>query len=209
MSTIIDEHIFGDVASFRSQYMRQDSDLDELRQRLAPFTKRTLRNQVQEYIRYTERRLITQPFRPSDDEHRLYESISTFLLREDTYAIPTRQQLVDSAHSAKVVSLIITCDRRHARGYTRTPQSCCAMARRPAMVSPSDCSTVKSSTTNISMRCSLAPQVKGDHPIRGTTNRPSEARCGDYRSGPLHPVGAEYRRRHKVALAADGIGDWL
>lgn len=92
LSTIINEHIFGDVASFRSQYMRQDSDLDELRQRLTPFTKRTLRNQVQEYIRYTERRPITRPFRPSDDEHRLYESISTFLLREDTYAIPSRQR---------------------------------------------------------------------------------------------------------------------
>lgn len=92
LSSILDEHVFGDVASFRAQYMRQDSDLGELRQRLAPFTKRTLRNEVQEYIRYTERRAITRPFHPSDDEHRFYEAISSFLLREGTYAIPQRQR---------------------------------------------------------------------------------------------------------------------
>ncbi len=92
LSTIIDDHLFGDVTSFRSQYMRQDSDLKELRARLAGFTKRTLRNQVTEYVQYTERRLITRPFRPTDDEHKLYESVSGFLLREDTFSIPVQQR---------------------------------------------------------------------------------------------------------------------
>lgn len=92
LSTLIDEHLFGDISSFRAQYMRQDSDLRELRQRLTPFCKRTLRKQVTEYIRYTERRAMTVPFSPTDDEHRLYEDISAFLLRENTYAIPSRQR---------------------------------------------------------------------------------------------------------------------
>ncbi len=92
LGSIIDEHLFGDVASFRAQYMRQDSDLKDLRRRLAGFTKRTLRNQVTEYVQYTARRLITQPFRATDEEHRLYEAVSAFLLREDTYSIPVQQR---------------------------------------------------------------------------------------------------------------------
>src|SRR2546426_747251 len=43
LSTIIDSRIFGDVPSFRSQYMNQDADVEELRARLQYFCKRTLR----------------------------------------------------------------------------------------------------------------------------------------------------------------------
>lgn len=92
LSTLIDEHLFGDVNVFRSQYVSAGGDLDGLRQRLSGFCRRTLRNQVTEYIRYTERRAITQPFRPSDNEHQLYEATSAFLLRPDSYAIPYRQR---------------------------------------------------------------------------------------------------------------------
>ena len=92
LSTLIDEHLFGDVNSFRSQYMAAGSSLDPLRQRVRSFCKRTLRKNVTEYIRYTERRPITQPFHPSDDEHALYESVSNFLQQEDIYALPDRQR---------------------------------------------------------------------------------------------------------------------
>lgn len=92
LSTLIDEHLFGDVNSFRTQYASAGASLDALRKRLGTFCKRTLRNQVTEYIRYTERRPITRPFRPSDDEHALYEAVSAFLQREDSYALPKRQR---------------------------------------------------------------------------------------------------------------------
>lgn len=92
LSSLIDEQLFGDVNSFRSQYASAGSNLDALRQRLALFCKRTLRNQVTEYIRYTERRAITRPFKPTDDEHALYQAVSTFLQREDSYALPHRQR---------------------------------------------------------------------------------------------------------------------
>ncbi len=92
LSTIIDEFIFGDETSFRAQYANIGTDVAELRNRLNTFCKRTLRSQVLEYVRYTERRLITRPFKPSDNEHRLYEAVSAFLQREDTYAIPTNQR---------------------------------------------------------------------------------------------------------------------
>lgn len=92
LSTLIDEHLFGDVNSFRSLYVNAGSSLDALRQRLAGFCKRTLRNQVTEYIRYTERHAITRPFQPTDDEHALYEAVSAFLQRPDSYALPQRQR---------------------------------------------------------------------------------------------------------------------
>lgn len=92
LSTLIDEHLFGDVDAFRARYVSAGGDLAALRARLAPFCKRTLRNQVTEYIRYTERRPITRPFRPTDDEHALYEAVSAFLQREDSYALPRRQR---------------------------------------------------------------------------------------------------------------------
>ena len=92
LSTLIDEHLFGDVNGFRSQFTGPGASLNALRQRLAPFCKRTLRNQVTEYIRYTERKAITRPFRPTDDEHALYEAVSAFLQRPDSYALPKRQR---------------------------------------------------------------------------------------------------------------------
>lgn len=92
LSTLVDERIFGDIDSFRSQFTGAGSNLDSLRQRLSGFCKRTLRNQVTEYIRYTERRPITLPFSPSDNEHALYDAVSQFLQREDSYALPKRQR---------------------------------------------------------------------------------------------------------------------
>jgi superfamily II DNA/RNA helicase len=92
LSTIVDERIFGDLPSFRTQYMNAGGDMDALRERLKTFCKRTLRSQVLEYIQYTERRLITRPFQPTENEHKLYEAISDFLKRPDTYSLPQQQR---------------------------------------------------------------------------------------------------------------------
>jgi SNF2 family DNA or RNA helicase len=104
LSTLIDDHIFGDVSSFRAQYMRQDTDLRDLHVRLKDFCKRTLRNDVVEYIQYTERRAMTRPFRPTDDEHKLYEAVSAFLLRDDTYSIPRRQRTLTTLILRKLLA---------------------------------------------------------------------------------------------------------
>jgi len=92
LTSLIDPHLFGDVSAFRAQYMNAGADLAELRHRLRGFIKRTLREQVVEYIRYTERRAITRPFTPTDEEHAFYEAVSTFLRRPDSYALPRRQR---------------------------------------------------------------------------------------------------------------------
>lgn len=92
LSTIIDDHLFGDRVSFRSRYMRGDSSIPALRARLADFTKRTLRRDVLEYVQYTERKPLTFPFVPGDDEQRVYDLVSGYILRDDSYGIPSRQR---------------------------------------------------------------------------------------------------------------------
>lgn len=92
LSTIIDDQLFGDAKSFRRQYMHDGGDIVALKDRVQEFTKRTLRRQVNEYIRYTERRAVTIPFSPSEDEVRLYYLVSAYMQRLDTYGIPFRQR---------------------------------------------------------------------------------------------------------------------
>ena len=92
ISTLIDEEMFGDLPTFRTLYANTDGDLDDLRARLNGFCRRTLRRDVQEFIRYTQRRLTTIRFRPNDEEHKLYESVSEFLQRQDSYAFPQQQR---------------------------------------------------------------------------------------------------------------------
>jgi len=92
LSSVLDDHIFGDVTSFRTQYTGATSDLKSLRERLQSFCQRTLRRQVVEYIQYTERLPVTIRFSPTDEEHKLYTAVSDYLMRDDTIAIPKRQR---------------------------------------------------------------------------------------------------------------------
>ncbi|HDR8948165.1 TPA: DEAD/DEAH box helicase family protein [Burkholderia vietnamiensis] len=128
LSTLIDEHLFGDETAFRKQFMNSSAGMDELRARLASFAKRTLRREVLEYIKYTERKALTQPFEPTDDEQSLYERISAFLQREDSYALPKQQRhltalilrklLASSSHA--VAATLITIRERLERLLART-----------------------------------------------------------------------------------------
>jgi ERCC4-related helicase len=91
LSTVIDEHLFGDLKSFRENYIN-NSDFYELKERLSHFCKRTLRKDVLEYVKYTERLAIVKEFVASDTEQKLYEKVSAFLQRDNTYAIPYQQK---------------------------------------------------------------------------------------------------------------------
>lgn len=92
LSSVVDDQLFGDVDSFRSQFTGTGADMTALKQRLDGFCKRTLRKDVAEYVRYTERRTLTRRFTPTNQEHELYEAISAFLQRENSYALPRRQR---------------------------------------------------------------------------------------------------------------------
>lgn len=92
--SIIDDYVFGDLKSFKSRYSRalDDDDYNELKNRLLPICKRTLRRQVLEYIKYTERKAICEEFYPSDNEHTLYELVTEYLQRPKLYALPNSQR---------------------------------------------------------------------------------------------------------------------
>lgn len=92
--SFIDEHTFGDLKSFRAQFARltPGDSFDDLKQRLSLICKRTLRRQVLEYIRYTERKAHTQEFIPSPEEQRLYDLVSEYLQRGDLNALPSSQR---------------------------------------------------------------------------------------------------------------------
>lgn len=92
--SIVDATVFGDDKSFQAQFTRQSSEErnELLRERMAPICTRTLRKQVLEYIRYTNRISITQEFTPGDDEQKLYEEVTDYLRREVLLALPASQR---------------------------------------------------------------------------------------------------------------------
>jgi ERCC4-related helicase len=93
--SIIDEHVFGSLTSFREQFNCSDQDearLQALRSRLEPICKRTLRRQILEYVNFTNRSSLVEEFSPTDEEHQLYEDVSAYLQRETLFALPSSQR---------------------------------------------------------------------------------------------------------------------
>ncbi len=94
MVSLIDDYVFGDLKSFKSNYSRplEEDDYAELRARMQLVCKRTLRRQVLSYINYTERRAILEEFVPSEEEHQLYLWVSEYLRQPKLYALPKSQR---------------------------------------------------------------------------------------------------------------------
>ncbi|MDI6451448.1 SNF2-related protein [Anaerobaca lacustris] len=93
--SVIDPHVFGDIASFREQFINNPDEVSrnlQLKQRIAPVCTRALRKQVTEYIPFTNRVPITQEFLPTEEEQSLYDEITTYLQREVLYALPASQR---------------------------------------------------------------------------------------------------------------------
>ena len=92
--SIIDDYTFGDLHSFKAQFSRKldKQDFTLLRERLSPICKRTLRRQVLEYVKYTNRHALVQEFIPSEDEQKLYNLVSEYLQRPTLFALPSRNR---------------------------------------------------------------------------------------------------------------------
>jgi len=107
--SIIDDHVFGDLKSFKANYAHVSREQDiyenelgtlepkqemfvDLRKRLKPVCIRTLRRQVLEYINYTERKPITQDYVPTIKEIELYDGMSEYLQRPKLFALPSSQR---------------------------------------------------------------------------------------------------------------------
>lgn len=89
--SIIDDRVFGDLDSFRSQFTNR-ANHNALRARLAPVCKRTLRQQVQPYVSYTARRAIVQEFTPTAEERELSRFVADYLRRPNLQALPEGQR---------------------------------------------------------------------------------------------------------------------
>jgi superfamily II DNA or RNA helicase len=91
LAAFIDDALLGTEEAFRLQYATGELTEDraaDLKARLAPVVIRTLRRQVKEYVKFTARRSIVEDFAPTPQEQALYDRVSEYLRREDTFAIP-------------------------------------------------------------------------------------------------------------------------
>lgn len=129
--SFVDDHCFGDIRTFRAQYARlTENTISDLKSRIAPLCKRTLRRQVLEYIRYTERIALTQDFTLTPEEEALYSSVSSFLQREDLRCLPAGRRgmivlvlrkLLASSSYAIAGALRTMLDRLHDLLATQAP----------------------------------------------------------------------------------------
>ena len=92
--SIIDDFAFGDLKTYRARFTRlaNDDDFNDLKERLRPICKRTLRKQVLEYVKFTNRHALVQEFVPSQEEQRLYDLVSEYLQQPTLYALPASQR---------------------------------------------------------------------------------------------------------------------
>lgn len=92
--SFIDERVFGDLDSFRQQFgqLREPGSFETLKRRLSPLIKRTLRRQVEAYVKYTRRIPLLREFQPGPHEVRLYALVSNYLQWSDLHALPNSQR---------------------------------------------------------------------------------------------------------------------
>ena len=92
--SFVDEKVFGDLDSFRSQFgsVKDAASFDALKRRIEPVCKRTLRRQVEAYVKYTKRIPLLQEFVPGSDETDLYNLVSDYLQRDSLFALPNSQR---------------------------------------------------------------------------------------------------------------------
>ena len=94
--SIIDNGYFGSLASFTAQYnkvaLRSEDTYLELRRRILPIVHRTLRSQVQAYVKYTNRIPLVQEYFPTEEEMELSVRINKYLERDDSFGLPNSQR---------------------------------------------------------------------------------------------------------------------
>lgn len=92
--SFVDERVFGDLDSFKTQFgqLKDAASFDALKNRIQPICKRTLRRQVEAYVKYTRRIPLLQEFIPGPNETTLYNNVSEYLQRDALFALPNSQR---------------------------------------------------------------------------------------------------------------------
>lgn len=84
---------FYSLDAFRERYIKnRDFTDDDLADRVATISKRTLRRDADKYIHFTKRLPLTVEFEPSPDEVRLYDLVNEYLQRDELLAFAGSQR---------------------------------------------------------------------------------------------------------------------
>lgn len=126
LTTLIDDNIFGDYQLFKEKYYKNYSDnLLDLKDRLKNFTKRTLREQVKPYIKFTKRIPKTFTFSQNPEETLVYTRIRELLLNsdEESYLIPNKQKhllllILCKLMGSSIYSIVFTLETMKKRLVT-------------------------------------------------------------------------------------------
>lgn len=92
--SVFDPDYFYSLGAFRERYVKTKDlgDSDDLVERVAAISKRTLRKDADKYIHFTKRLPLTVEFTPSPQEIELYEKVNDYLQREDLFAFGNSQR---------------------------------------------------------------------------------------------------------------------
>ncbi|MBS3956200.1 MAG: DEAD/DEAH box helicase family protein [Clostridiales bacterium] len=92
--SVFDPDYFYSLDAFRERYVKAKGigDNDDLVDRVAAISKRTLRRDADKYIHFTKRLPLTVEFMPSPEEIRLYDRVNDYLQREDLFAFGNSQR---------------------------------------------------------------------------------------------------------------------
>jgi len=92
--SIFDPDYFYSLDAFRERYVK-NRDLtgdDDLVDRVATISKRTLRRDADKYIHFTKRLPLTVEFTPSPEESKLYDKVNEYLQRDELFAFAGSQR---------------------------------------------------------------------------------------------------------------------
>lgn len=92
--SVFDPKYFYSLDAFKERYVknRDDAIYDDLADRVAQISKRTLRRDAEKYIKYTKRLPLTLKFHSAPEEQRLYTLVNEYLQRDELFAFPASQR---------------------------------------------------------------------------------------------------------------------
>lgn len=92
--SVFDPDYFYSLDAFRERYVKAKGlgDNDDLVERVAGISKRTLRRDAERYIHFTKRMPLTVEFMPSPAEIELYDKVNDYLQRDELYAFSKSQR---------------------------------------------------------------------------------------------------------------------
>ncbi len=92
--SVFDPDYFYSLEAFRERYVKNRNSYgdDDLVDRVATISKRTLRRDADKYIRFTKRSPLTVEFTPSPEEAQLYDLVNDYLQRDELFAFAGSQR---------------------------------------------------------------------------------------------------------------------